>query len=142
MTFSLDLFHGFLDGAAEVASADAVFDGDVARIILAGNLRGAVGDFDVAELRERNALARRGQQADVGDGFLGIAIGRLVAEHQIVALFALQNLAERVAADSGLNGVLNVGDVDLIAGGFLAVDGEIQIRLAEHAEHADDPALP
>ena len=45
----------------------------------------------------------------------------LIAHHQVVARFALQHLGERVAAHRGLNGVLHVGDVDLIARRLLAV---------------------
>ena len=50
-----------------------------------------------------------------------IAIGRQVAHHQIVALFALQHLRQRIPAHGGLNGVLNIRDVDLIARGLLAI---------------------
>ena len=61
---------------------------------------------------------------------------RQIAHHQVVALLALQHLGQRVAAHRGLDGVLHVGDVDLIARGLLAIHHEISVRLAQHAEHA------
>ena len=68
------------------------------------------------ELRQRDALARRREQADIVDRFLGVAILRLIADDEVVARFALQHLADSVAADRGLDGVLHVGDVDADSG--------------------------
>ena len=48
---------------------------------------------------------------------LGVAILRQVAQRQVVARLALENLGERVASDRGLNRILHVGDIDLVAGG-------------------------
>ena len=67
---------------------------------------------------------------------LRVAVLRQVAHHQVVALLALQHLGQRVAADGGLDGILNVGHVDLIAGGLLAVHRQVQVGLADHAEQA------
>ena len=47
-----------------------------------------------------------------------VAVLRQIAHHQIVALLALQHLRQRVAADRGLNGILHIRDIDLIAGRF------------------------
>ena len=66
----------------------------------------------------------------------GIAVLRKIAQHQVVALLALKNLGERVAAHRGLNGILHVRDVDLIARGLVAVHREIQVGLPDHAEQA------
>ena len=57
----LDLLVHFLMAssyrAAQVASAHAVLDGDVAGVALAIDLRRAIFHLDVAELAERHALA-------------------------------------------------------------------------------------
>ena len=126
----------FFDRAAQVAAAHAVLDGDVALVAFAVDFRSAVALVDLAELRQRNAFAGGRQQANVFDGFLGVAVLRQIAHHQVVARLALQHLREGVAAHRGLNGVLHVGDVDLVARRLLAVHGDVQIRLAEHAEDA------
>ena len=61
----------------------------------------------------------------------GVTVLRKVAQHQIVARLTLQHLGQRVAADSGLHGILNVRNVDLIACGLLAVHGYVQVGLAK-----------
>src|SRR5579863_5119350 len=55
-----DFGDGFFDGAAQVAAADAVFDGDVALVSLPVNFRAAVGNLNLAELRQRHELAGGG----------------------------------------------------------------------------------
>ena len=52
------------------------------------------------------------QDADVGDVLDRAAVRLLVADHQVVAAFALQDLAHGLAAHRGLDGVLDVADVD------------------------------
>ena len=49
---------------------------------------------------------------------LRVAVGGLVAHHQVVALLALQHLADGLAAHGGLDGVLHVGHVDAVARGL------------------------
>ena len=92
--------------------------------------------FDLAELRERNSFAGWRQQANVLDGFLGVAELREIAHHQVVTSLALQYLRESVPSRGGLDGVLNVRDVDLIACGLLAIHLEVVIRLTQHTKHS------
>jgi hypothetical protein len=61
----------------------------------------------------------------------------LVADDHVVARLALQHLGDGVAADRRLDGVLHVGDVDAEARGGLAVDGVVEVRLADDAEEAE-----
>ena len=91
----------------------------------------------MASCGERDAFTARGEQANIFDGFFSVAIVGLIADDQVVALLALQDLAYGFASDSGFYGVLHVGDVDAVAGGLLAVDRNIQIGLAEDAEEAE-----
>ena len=42
----------------------------------------------------------------------------LVTRHQIEALFADQNLADRISADRGLDCILHIGYVDAVAIGL------------------------
>ena len=82
------------------------------------------------------------KQTNILDRFLGVAVLRQIAHHQVVARLALQHLRESVASDRGLNGVLNIGDVDLIARGLLAIHREVHVRLTQNAKHSQilDPA--
>src|SRR6516164_10729345 len=105
----------FFDGPAEIAAAHAVLDGDVALIRLAIDFGGAIALFDFAELRERDALAGGRQQANFLNGFPGAAVRGEVTKNEVVALLALEDLGEGRTADGGLNGVLNVSDIDLVA---------------------------
>jgi hypothetical protein len=137
------LLDGLLDGAAQVAAAHAVLDGDVALVRFAVDFGTFVPLFDFAELRERNPLARGRQQPDVFDGFLGVAELREIAHHQVVARLALQYLGESVPSRGGINGVLNVRDVDLIARGLLTIDHEVVVGLAgnpKNSQVGDSPS--
>ena len=66
-----------------------------------------------------------------------VAVLRQIAQHQVVARLALQHLGEGVAAHGGLDGILHVGDVDLVARGLLAVHREVQVGLAEDAKDSE-----
>ena len=43
----------------------------------------------------------------------------------------------RWSADGGFDGVLDVGDVDAVAGGGFAVDDVVEVGLADDAEEAE-----
>ena len=59
---AIHLPHGFFHGAAQVTTAHAVLDGDVALIAFAINHGRAVFHGDVAELIERHTLAAGGSK--------------------------------------------------------------------------------
>ena len=136
LDLGVNLLHGFLHRASQIAAAYAVLDRHVTLAALAVDFFGSVPYLDFAELSQRDALAARRHQPDVLDRFLGIAVLRQVTHHQIVTLLALQDLAHGISAHRGLNRVLHVGYVDSVAGGFRPVHGEIQIRLSDHPEQA------
>src|SRR5262249_57965712 len=131
----VDRAHRLGNGAAEVVAADAVLDGDVARVGFAIDHRGAVLDLGGTQLTERDALAGRRQHPDVLDLFDRLTVLRRIADHQVVTLFAVEDLAHRLAADRRLDRVLDVGDVDAESIGLRAIDAEIEVRLAAYAEH-------
>ena len=89
------------------------------------------------DLRERNALVGRRQQTNPLDGLFSVPVGREVSRHQIVALLALQHLADSLAADGCFDSVLHVSHVELETSGLGPIDREIQIRLADHAEQTE-----
>ena len=60
----------------------------------------------------------------------------LIAQRDVEAGLALLHLGDGVGADRGLHCVLNVGDVDAPARGGVAIDGEVEIGLADDAEDA------
>ena len=137
LNLRVHLLDGFLDGAAKIAPAHAVLDRDVALVSFAVDFRAAVLLLDLAELREGNPFAGGRQQTNVLDGFLGGAVLREVTQHQVVSRLALQYLRESVASDGGLDGILNIRDVDLIARGLIAVHLEVDVRLAQNAKDAE-----
>ena len=65
-----------------------------------------------------------------------LAIMRLIANSQVVALFADEDLADGLAADRGFDRVLNVADVDAEAVGGSTIDVEIDVGLAADLEGA------
>ena len=133
----VDLGDRFLHGAAQVAAADAVFNRDVALVGLAINLLGAFFCFDVGQLGQRDPFTGRSQQANVFDRLLGIPVRLLVPNHQVVACFALQHLADRASSHCGLNRILYVRHIDAEACCSLPVNHVIQVGLAKDAENAE-----
>ena len=134
MTCSVDLGDGFFHGAAQIAAADAVLDGDIALVLFPVDLLGAIFHLGLGQLGERNPFAGRRKQTNIFDCLLRIAIRLLVADHQVIARFALQHLADGAPADRGLNGILHVADIDAEASRGLPVDDVVQVGLADHAE--------
>ena len=113
-TFADRFFHG----AAEVASADAVFNGNIAPVAFAINFRSAIGHADFAELSQRYAFARGRQQTNLFDRILACRdIAEDSAAQDRIAP-RLEDLSERVSSDRRLNRILDIGDIDLIARGL------------------------
>ena len=98
---------------------------DVVRAVLHLHLR---------ELRQRDALARRRQQADILNRMRIPAIRLQVAHDDVVARLALQHRADGLAADGRLDGVLHVLHVQPEPRRRLPVDLEVQVRLADDAK--------
>ena len=133
----VDLADGLFDGGAEVATAHAVLDGDVTLAGLAVDLFGPVLGLDGGQLGEGDALAGGREEADVVDGLLGVAELGKIAKDDVVSGLALEDLSDGVATDGGLDGVLHVGHIDAVARGGLAVDGVVEVGLADDAEEAE-----
>src|SRR5580698_8161708 len=133
----VDLADRLLHRTAKIAVADAVLDGYVTLASLAVDLFGTVFGLGRGELGKRNALTRRREESNVIDGFLGAAELGQIADDDIVASLALQNLGDCVSADSGLDCVLDVGDVDAVACGCLAIDGVVEVWLTDDTKQAE-----
>ena len=52
-------------------------------------------------------------------------------------MFTLKNLGKGIAAHRGLDSVLHIGDVDLVARGFLAIQGNGEVGLPDDAKKAE-----
>src|SRR5580698_9157558 len=72
----IHLLNSLLDRAPQVPSAYTVLDGHVPRIPFPIDFGSSVLSFDFAELRQRNALVRRRQQANAGDSLACVAVLR------------------------------------------------------------------
>src|ERR1019366_2690808 len=121
----------------QIAAAHAVFDRDVARIRFARDLRRPIHGLNGAKLGQGYAFSRGRQQANLLDSLLRIAVFLKVADDEVVALLALQDLAYRAPADGGLHRVLHIRNVELITRGLLAIYFEVQIGLANHAKQSE-----
>ena len=113
----VDLPHGLLDGATQVASPHAVFDGDVALISFAVDFRGAVRDLPILQSWAKETRSPEGESRRIFA--MASLVSRYcgqVAHHQVIALFSLQHLGQRVAAHGRLDGILHIRDVDPVAG--------------------------
>ena len=132
----IDLLNRLFDCASKVTATNAVLDGDIALVAFAVNFRSAIVLFDLAKLCQRYAFAAWRKQADVLNRLFLIPELLLIAQYQVISRLTLQDLSERITAHRSLDRILNVGYVDLIAGGLLAIHGDVQIGLAEHAENS------
>ena len=140
----VDLLHGIVHRAGQIASLHRELHPDVARIVLAVDERGAVGHLDVREFLERNLLsAGRGHQ-DIADLLRIVPVLAFEAHDEIELLFFLHHLGGHVPADGGLNQGIDVGDVQTVTGDPGAVDLDGQTRLPEllHQGHVADAAHP
>src|SRR5207302_9793605 len=123
-----DAALGLGDEAAQVPAADVTLDADEAHVCLAVDGRLAGGDLDPGELAERDLGAVGGGDADVGDAVEGGARGLGEAYGDVEVALALPEGGRGLAADGGLDDVLDVGDVEAVAGDRLAVDDHCQLR--------------
>jgi hypothetical protein len=133
----VDFGDRLLYGAAKIAATDAVLNRNVTLSTLAIDLSSAILRLYGGELSESDALSGGREKADVLDRFGGVAIGSLVANGKVVVSFALQDLAYGVAAHGRLNSVLDVRDVDAIAGRGLAIYREVEIWLSDDTKEAE-----
>src|SRR5579864_3235235 len=143
--FVTDFVDSLTDGAAEITSAHAVFDGNVTLVAFAIDRGGAVVKCDLAELSQRDALSGRSEEADLRDVFDRAAVGGLIADGHVEALLADEYLAYRLASNGGFDRVLDIANVDAEAVGGGAIYIEIDIGLAANLEgpevgNADDLA--
>ena len=141
---ALRQFHHFVDGrlaiadgALQIAALDAVLHADVARIVFAVNEGRAVALGDVRELAERNLLPIGCADQQVPDLLCAAAELRLHAHDQVEQLFPLNDLSDRLPADSGRNYGLDVGDIDSVSRDFVAVDVHEQAGLPQFAHHGE-----
>src|SRR5439155_6750959 len=112
-----DAALGLGDEAAEVAAADVTLDADEAHVRLAVDGRLPGGDLDAGELAERDlGGAVGGGDAHVGDAVEGGARGLGEAHGDVEVALALPQGGGGLAADGGLDDVLDVGDVEAVAG--------------------------
>ena len=135
--FFIDLFDRFFDRGPQIPASHVEGYCHIAAVAFPVDVVRAVLDLDFRQLRQRHPLSGRGKQANFLDGLLGIAIGRLVAHHHVVALLADQHLTHGVAAHGRLDGVLYVRHVDSKTSRLAAVDRQVEIRLAEIAQELD-----
>ena len=129
----------FRYSAAEIAITNTEFDGDIAFALLVINKRSAGIERDGSKLFQRNVSIRaagaRNRDFDVADRFEVRAVfGRKSNNHGELAI-AFQQGGRRRAAERGLDHSVHIAGVKTIAGGFSAIDLDIEIRLAEDVEY-------
>ena len=130
--------HGLLPvghRTRQIATQDAVLDPNVARVVLSIDKRGPVALPDMGELAQRNLLAGRSADQQIGDFVGARPEPGLHADHKVKELFSLDHLGGCLAAYRRLDHAFHVRDVDPVAGYLFAVDVHEQAWLAELAHH-------
>ncbi len=127
-----DFFDGLPYRAAQVASAHAVLNRDIARVAFAVNRRRAIIQRNVAHLAQGHALARRRKNSDAANILHRRPELRLIADGQVIALLADQDLAHRLSTHRSFHRVLNVAHVDSEAIRRRAIHHQIHVRLSAH----------
>ena len=125
------------DGGGEVAAAHAELDGDVAASVFAIDHEAAFADGDVGDLAEGDAAAVGGGDEDGADGVGTAAVGLGIADGEVEAAVALDDLGDGGSADGGLDGGVDVAGEDTVARGLGAVDLDDERGLAADFEDAD-----
>src|ERR1700676_908019 len=122
-----DLLTNFFDclphGAAEVAAAHAVLDGNIAGVAFAVNRGRTIVEGNGAQLCQGDSFSGRGQDADVADVFDRAAELRLITDGEVVPLLSDEDLSQSLSAHGGFDCVLNIADVDTesVGGGAVYV---------------------
>src|SRR6185437_7320622 len=127
-----------LDGAAEIAAADAELDRNVALAALAIDERSSGIERDIGKLAERNvavaASRRLISHLDRTDRVDAAAIFGIQPDRQIELPVAFKDGRCGGAAERGLDDGVDVTGVEPIAGGLLPIDLDIEVRLSEKVE--------
>ena len=133
----VDLFDCILDRGPQVPVSHIEGHCDISAVAFTVDVVSPILDLNLAELRQRDTLSGRREQANVTDSLLRVAVLSLVAHHYVVPLLVDQHLAYRVAAHCRLHGILDVRHVDSKTGRHLAVDRQIKVWLAKVAQQFD-----
>ena len=126
-----------LYGTREIASFDAVLHADVARIIFAINEGRAVSFAYIGKFTEGNLLAGGRADQQVGDLLRVLAELRLHAHDEVEQFFALNHLRGGLSAHGRLHHRFHVGNIDAVAGDFVAIHVDQQAGLAQLAHHGE-----
>src|SRR5262249_46011929 len=115
--------------ASLIAPADIGADRNLAPVLAPRDDAGAVHHRDARDLRKWNAPALVRRHRDLSD--VRYALPRLlrIADRDVEAALAFEHRARDLASDRHFDHVLNVADVDAVTRHFLAVDGDLQLRL-------------
>ncbi len=134
------LLLGLQHGAAQVASPDAELDGDVALLALAVDEGRPRRVGDIRNVGQRNLddtpIRPRRADGDAADLLQAGAVLGIEAHHdrEVAVAAGLIEVARRLAADGRLHGVVHIARGQAVAGGAVAVDGDLHRGLAERVE--------
>ena len=113
---------GLGDKAADIASGNVGLNGDEALAVFAGDLAGADEGLEGGDFVEWDEGAFGAADDGLADGFWVVAVLWGVADEDVKASDAFKDESGAGAADTGLNDVLDVGDVEVVTCGGGAVD--------------------
>ena len=128
------------DDAAHIAAFDEHADGHHARAVFPADVHGAAGEFEIRHLSERDVHSLGRVHEDVFQ-FVQLPFAAAETHDDPEVLLALPEFGCRFAAETGLDNVLNVGNVQSVARGAFAVDFNKRLRhlaraINERAGHA------
>ena len=105
------------DGGLQIAATHGELDGDVASSGLAKDLEAAFADGDVGDLCQRNPVAVRCGHQDLANCLRCVAIALRIANGEVKAPLALDDLRDGSSADGCLHDGVDVAGEDPVARG-------------------------
>ena len=115
--------------AALVAPPDIRPDGDGTAILAPRDDRRSVSRADLRQLRREDPRSVSGRDQDLRNGRRTAASLGHEARHHVEAALAFEDAPDRGTAESEVDDVLHVGDVDAVPGHPGTVDRDLELRL-------------
>src|SRR5581483_2160901 len=123
--------------SAVVPGGEVEIDVSGEKAVLVANHRRTAGEIDRSHLRDRNLRSRRRRDQDPAQLLHVVAEVAAVAHIDRITLATFDIFGDVLAANAGSDRALHIGDRQTVAGGFGAVDFDIDVEALGHALRKD-----